>query len=78
MPSNNSTGEAAALDARNASRRVLFRLLIAPTLLLGRFQAWLAEGYRNGTLLERVSIFPLWSVSRLSFLVLLTACQACA
>jgi len=63
---------------RSEARVVAFRLLAAVAMLLGRVQAWLAEGYREGTLLERASIFPLWALFRVSFLVLLTACEACA
>lgn len=57
--------------------RILYRVLILPTLQLGKVQAWLAEGYREGTLVERASIFPVWAVCRMSFLVLVTACEAC-
>ncbi len=29
-------------------------------LCLGRVQAWYAAGYREGTTLERIAIFPCW------------------
>jgi hypothetical protein len=41
-----------------------FRLVYAPTALVGRAVAWLAEGYRMATPLERVLIFPSWAVLR--------------
>lgn len=37
-------------------------------LALGRVQAWYAVGYREGTPLERISIFPCWLLFRLLFL----------
>ena len=41
-----------------------FRVVYAPTKLVGRVVAWLAEGYRSAPLLERVLIFPSWAVLR--------------
>lgn len=36
-------------------------------LCLGRVQAWYAAGYREGTSIERVAIFPCWLVFRALF-----------
>jgi hypothetical protein len=46
-----------------------FRVVYAPTKLVGRVVAWLAEGYRSAPLLERVLIFPSWAVFRGLFVV---------
>ena len=46
-----------------------FRVVYAPTKLVGRVVAWLAEGYRSAPLLERVLIFPSWAVLRGLFIV---------
>jgi hypothetical protein len=46
-----------------------FRIVYAPTKLVGRVVAWLAEGYRSAPLLERVLIFPSWAVLRGVFIV---------
>lgn len=45
-----------------------FRIVYAPTKLVGRVVAWLAEGYRSAPLVERVLIFPSWAVFRVVFL----------
>jgi hypothetical protein len=45
-----------------------FRIVYAPTRLVGRVVAWLAEGYRSAPLVERVLIFPSWAVFRVVFL----------
>jgi len=45
-----------------------FRVVYAPTKLVGHVVAWLAEGYRTATLLERVLIFPSWAVLRCVFI----------
>jgi len=41
-----------------------FRVVYAPTKLVGHVVAWLADGYRSAPLLERVLIFPSWAVLR--------------
>jgi cobalamin biosynthesis protein CobD/CbiB len=41
-----------------------FRIVWRPTVWVGRVVAWLAEGYRTATPLERVLIFPSWAVLR--------------
>ena len=46
-----------------------FRIVYAPTKLVGYVVAWLAEGYRSATLVERVLIFPSWAVLRGVFIV---------
>jgi hypothetical protein len=46
-----------------------FRIVYAPTKLVGSVVAWLAEGYRSAPLLERVLIFPSWAVLRGVFIV---------
>jgi hypothetical protein len=46
-----------------------FRVVYAPTKLVGRVATWLAEGYRSAPLLERVLIFPSWAVCRGLFIV---------
>lgn len=45
-----------------------FRIVYAPTKLVGRVVAWLAEGYRSAPPLERILIFPSWAVFRVVFL----------
>lgn len=45
-----------------------FRIVYAPTKLVGRVVAWLAEGYRSAPLVERMLIFPSWAVFRVVFL----------
>jgi hypothetical protein len=46
-----------------------FRIVYAPTKLVGFVVAWLAESYRTAPLLERVMIFPSWAVLRGVFIV---------
>jgi hypothetical protein len=46
-----------------------FRIVWTPTVWVGRVVAWLAEGYRTATLVERVLIFPSWAVLRGVFIV---------
>jgi hypothetical protein len=46
-----------------------FRIVWTPTVWVGHAVAWLAEGYRAGTSLERVLIFPSWAVLRGVFIV---------
>jgi hypothetical protein len=46
-----------------------FRVVYAPTKLVGRVVAWLADGYRSAPPLERVLIFPSWIVLRGLFIV---------
>jgi hypothetical protein len=46
-----------------------FRLVYTPTILVGRVAAWLAEGYRTATALERMLIFPSWAIFRGAFIV---------
>jgi hypothetical protein len=46
-----------------------FRVVYAPTKVVGDVVAWLAEGYRTAPLLERVLIFPSWAVLRAVFIV---------
>lgn len=58
--------------------RLAYRLLIRPTLALGELQAWLAEGWRQGTAAERVLIWPSWRVVRTVFVVLFAACEKLA
>ena len=41
-----------------------FRVVYAPTKLVGHVVAWLAEGYRTAPPIERVLIFPSWAVLR--------------
>jgi hypothetical protein len=45
-----------------------FRIVYAPTKLVGRVVAWLAEGYRSAPPLERMLIFPSWAFFRALFL----------
>jgi hypothetical protein len=44
-------------------------------LCLGRVQAWYAAGYREGTPVERIAIFPQWLVFRLLFVAAFTFAQ---
>ena len=46
-----------------------FRIVWTPTVWVGRVVAWLAEGYRTATSVERVLIFPSWAVLRGLFIV---------
>ena len=46
-----------------------FRVVYAPTTWVGRVVAWLAEGYREGTPVEQVLIFPSWAILRGLFTV---------
>ena len=46
-----------------------FRVVYVPTAWVGRVVAWLAEGYRTATPLERMLIFPSWAVLRGVFIV---------
>lgn len=46
-----------------------FRVVYAPTKLVGRVVAWLAQGYRSAPRLERALIFPSWLVLRGLFIV---------
>lgn len=45
-----------------------FRLVYLPTERIGRVVAWLADGYREAALPERLLIFPSWVVLRVVFL----------
>jgi hypothetical protein len=47
-------------------------------LCLGRVQAWYATGYREGTSVERVAIFPQWLVFRLLFVAAFAVAQKTA
>lgn len=44
-------------------------------LCLGRVQDWYAVGYREGTAVERIAIFPCWLVFRLLFVAAFTVAQ---
>ena len=46
-----------------------FRVVYVPKAWVGRAVAWLAEGYRTATPLERMLIFPSWAVLRGVFIV---------
>jgi hypothetical protein len=46
-----------------------FRIVWTPTVWVGRVVAWLADGYRTATSVERVLIFPSWAVLRGVFIV---------
>jgi hypothetical protein len=46
-----------------------FRIVYAPTKVVGSVVAWLAEGYRAAPLLERVLIFPSWAAFRVLFII---------
>ena len=52
-----------------------FRAVMVPTTWVGRVVAWLAEGYRTASRLERVLIFPSWAVFRGIFIVGWTLAQ---
>ena len=52
-----------------------FRVVMVPTKWVGRVVAWLAEGYRTASRLERVLIFPSWAVFRGVFIVGWTLAQ---
>ena len=45
-----------------------FLIVYAPTKLVGRVVAWLAEGYRSAPRFERILIFPSWALLRVVFL----------
>jgi hypothetical protein len=53
-----------------------FRVVYVPTAFVGRVVAWLAEGYRMASPLERVLIFPAWAVLRGVFIVGCTLAHA--
>jgi hypothetical protein len=46
-----------------------FRVVYGPTTCVGRVVAWLAAGYREGTPVEQVLIFPSWAILRGAFIV---------
>jgi hypothetical protein len=46
-----------------------FRLVCVPTALAGRTAAWLAQGYRTASTVERLLILPSWAMFRGLFLV---------
>ncbi len=46
-----------------------FRIVYVPTALAGRVAAWLAQGYRTASALERLLILPSWAMARGLFLV---------
>jgi hypothetical protein len=46
-----------------------FRVVCIPTACVGRVVAWLAEGYRTASPLERMLILPSWAVLRGVFIV---------
>jgi hypothetical protein len=46
-----------------------FRVVCVPTALVGRVAAWLADGYRTASRLERLLILPSWAVFRGMFIV---------
>ena len=46
-----------------------FRIVYVPTALAGRVAAWLAQGYRTASALERLLILPSWAMTRGLFLV---------
>jgi hypothetical protein len=46
-----------------------FRVVCAPTAWVGRVAAWLADGYRTASPLERLLIFPSWAIFRGLFFV---------
>jgi hypothetical protein len=50
--------------------------MIRTMLAIGRMQAWLAQGYREGTPVERALIFPSWAVFRALFIALLAIVEA--
>lgn len=55
---------------------MIFRVLWPLTHALGRVQAWLAEGFREGTPIERALIFPAWLVFRGLFVAMFSLCEA--
>jgi hypothetical protein len=46
-----------------------FRVVHVPTTWIGYVVAWLAEGYRTASPLERLLIFPSWAILRALFVV---------
>ena len=46
-----------------------FRFVYVPTALAGRAAAWLAQGYRTASALERLLILPSWAMFRGLFIV---------
>jgi hypothetical protein len=46
-----------------------FRVVYVPTAWVGRLVAWLAEGYRTASQLERALILPSWAILRGVFIV---------
>jgi hypothetical protein len=46
-----------------------FRAVYVPTACVGRVVAWLADGYRKASPLERALILPTWAVLRGVFIV---------
>jgi hypothetical protein len=55
---------------------MIFWMLWPTTHALGRVQAWLAARFREGTILERLLIFPAWLVCRAVFIALFAVCEA--
>jgi hypothetical protein len=47
-------------------------------LCLGRIQAWYAVGYREGTRLEKIAIFPPWLAFQCLFAVTFAMAQRLA
>jgi hypothetical protein len=41
-----------------------FRVVCVPTAWVGRVAAWLADGYRTASPLERLLILPSWAIFR--------------
>jgi hypothetical protein len=48
-------------------RRAAYRVVYSLTIALGTATTWLATGYREGTVLERLLILPVWLPFRLAF-----------
>jgi hypothetical protein len=48
-------------------RHHTYRVAYSLTHALGVATAWLAKGYREGTLVERILIVPIWVPFRLAF-----------
>jgi len=46
-----------------------FRVVCVPTACVGRVAAWLADGYRTASRLERLLILPSWAIFRGMFIV---------
>ncbi len=46
-----------------------FRVVCVPTAWVGRVAAWLADGYRTASRLERLLILPAWAIFRGVFIV---------